>query len=120
MELITDGASSDTLTCEPRPTGTFALLEHAAVTMARPAREVQREWMRAYHDGILQPVLRGEGHHVANQRVLWGRGGPPCDGEEARVPHREEDRAPEAREALLKPRYRLTAGACEGQPPGEA
>nr|WP_277991255.1 S41 family peptidase [Corallococcus macrosporus] len=32
--------------------------------------------MRAYRDGILQTVLRGEGHHVANQRVLWGFAAP--------------------------------------------
>ncbi|WP_158627538.1 S41 family peptidase [Corallococcus sp. AB038B] len=73
VELIADDASSDTLTYEPRPTGTFEMLELA---MDRPAREVQREWMRTYRDGILQTVLRGEGHHVANQRVLWGFAAP--------------------------------------------
>ncbi|WP_158621687.1 S41 family peptidase [Corallococcus aberystwythensis] len=76
VELVADEASSDTLTYEARPTGTFAMLEQAAVAMNRPPNEVQREWMRAYRDGILQTVLHGEGHHVANQRVLWGFAAP--------------------------------------------
>ncbi|RKG98834.1 peptidase [Corallococcus carmarthensis] len=76
VELLAGDAASDTLTYEARPTGTFAMLEQAAVAMDRPAREVQREWMRAYRDGILQTVLRGQGHHVANQRVLWGFAAP--------------------------------------------
>ncbi|NOK38193.1 S41 family peptidase [Corallococcus exercitus] len=76
VELLADDAASDTLTYEARPTGTFAMLDQTAVAMARPARDVQREWMRAYRDGILQTVLRGEGHHVANQRILWGFAAP--------------------------------------------
>ncbi|WP_158616233.1 S41 family peptidase [Corallococcus interemptor] len=70
------GLMADTLTYEPRPTGTFELLEQASRAMQRPVRDVQREWMRAYRDGILQTVLRGEGHHVGNQRVLWGFAAP--------------------------------------------
>lgn len=76
VELIAGDADSDALTYEPRPTGTFAMLEQAAAATARPEREVQREWMRAYRDGILQTVLRGEGHHVGNQRALWGFAAP--------------------------------------------
>lgn len=73
VELLAD---SDTLTYEARPTGTFAMLEQAARSVGRPEHELQREWMRAYRDGILQTVLHGEGHHVANQRILWGFAAP--------------------------------------------
>ncbi|MFP2898104.1 S41 family peptidase [Corallococcus sp. 4LFB] len=76
VELLADDAASGTLTYEARPTGTFAMLEQAALATGRPKREVQREWMRAYRDGILQTVLRGEGHVGANQRVLWGFAAP--------------------------------------------
>ncbi|MBZ4373905.1 S41 family peptidase [Corallococcus sp. AS-1-6] len=76
VELLAGDADPDTLKYEPRPTGTLATLAMAAESMARPPRDVQREWMRAYRDGILQTVLRGEGHHVGNQRVLWGFAAP--------------------------------------------
>ncbi|MCP3143198.1 S41 family peptidase [Pyxidicoccus xibeiensis] len=36
-------------------------------------REAQRAWLGAYRDGILQTVLKGTGHHVANKRILHGR-----------------------------------------------
>lgn len=76
VELLSDDASSDSLRYEERATGTFALLEREAQRTERPMRAVQKEWMGAYRDGILQTVLRGEGHHVANQRILWGFAAP--------------------------------------------
>ncbi|TSC32804.1 S41 family peptidase [Corallococcus sp. Z5C101001] len=76
VELLADAASAETLKYEPRATGTFAILEQAAIVTGRPAREVHRDWMRAYRDGILQSVLRGQGNFVANQRVFWGFAAP--------------------------------------------
>jgi len=32
-----------------------------------------RQWRQAYRRGILETVLQGNGHEVANRRVLWGR-----------------------------------------------
>ncbi|MCY0997075.1 S41 family peptidase [Myxococcus sp. MISCRS1] len=36
------------------------------------SRDAQRAWLAAYRDGILQTVLKGAGHHVANKRVIHG------------------------------------------------
>ncbi|RKH31915.1 peptidase [Corallococcus praedator] len=76
VALVADDASSDTLTYEERATGTFALLEQEARRTGRTPKAVQKEWLGAYRDGILQTVLRGQGHHVANQRVFWGFAAP--------------------------------------------
>ncbi|MCY1043132.1 S41 family peptidase [Corallococcus sp. bb12-1] len=76
VELLADDARSDTLTYEERATGTFALLEQEARRTGRTSKAVQKEWLAAYRDGILQTVLRGQGHHVANQRVFWGFAAP--------------------------------------------
>ncbi|RYZ41403.1 MAG: peptidase [Myxococcaceae bacterium] len=76
VELLADDASADALTYEERPTGTFALLEQEARRTGRTPKAVQKEWLGAYRDGILQTVLRGQGHHVANQRVFWGFAAP--------------------------------------------
>lgn len=50
-------------------------LEARARKAGVPEREAKRDWLRAYRDGILQTVLKGTGHHVANQRILHGRVG---------------------------------------------
>ncbi|MHA7632840.1 S41 family peptidase [Corallococcus sp. M7] len=121
VELMADDASSETLTYEPHPTGTFQMLELASLAMDRPVREVQREWMRAYRDGILRTVLRGEGHHVANQRVLWGFASPRVAylnlltmggfvaGEEGRTPTLDQELA--ALEPALDEALTAFAGA---------
>lgn len=33
----------------------------------------QRAWLAAYREGILETVLKGAGHHVANNRIFHGR-----------------------------------------------
>ncbi|WP_143097359.1 S41 family peptidase [Myxococcus fulvus] len=38
----------------------------------RASRDAQRAWLTAYRDGILQGVLKGTGHHVANKRIFHG------------------------------------------------
>ncbi|CAM3779173.1 S41 family peptidase [Corallococcus sp. ZKHCc1 1396] len=76
VALVPDDASSDTLTYEEPATGTFALLEQEARRTGRTAKAVQKQWLGAYRDGVLQQVLRGQGHHVANQRVFWGFAAP--------------------------------------------
>lgn len=50
-------------------------LEARARQAGAPEREAKRDWLRAYRDGILQTVLKGAGHHVANQRIIHGRVG---------------------------------------------
>lgn len=32
----------------------------------------QKTWLAAYRDGILSGLLRGQGHHVGNNRLFWG------------------------------------------------
>ncbi|WP_158617603.1 S41 family peptidase [Corallococcus sp. CA049B] len=105
VELLADEAAADTLKYEPPATGTFAMLEQAASVLGRPPKEVQREWMRAYRDGVLQTVLQGEGHVAANQRVFWGFAAPRVaylnvltmggfiDPEEGQTPTSAEERA---------------------------
>lgn len=34
-----------------------------------------KTWLSAYRDGILNDILDGRGHHVANQKIFWGRRG---------------------------------------------
>jgi carboxyl-terminal processing protease len=37
------------------------------------SRDAQRAWLASYREGILQTLLKGAGHHVANNRVFHGR-----------------------------------------------
>lgn len=46
--------------------------EGDGVTLRRVGAEGERAWLGAYRDGILQTVLGGQGHHVANRRIFWG------------------------------------------------
>jgi carboxyl-terminal processing protease len=48
-------------------------LEAEALKRGVPARDVKRAWLGAYRDGILQTLLKGAGHQVANQRIFHGR-----------------------------------------------
>ncbi|MFP2907050.1 S41 family peptidase [Pyxidicoccus sp. 3LFB2] len=48
-------------------------LEAEALKQGVPARDAKRAWLGAYRDGILQTLLKGAGHHVANQRIFHGR-----------------------------------------------
>ena len=43
-----------------------------AATLRRVGAQGERAWLSAYRDGILQTVLQGQGHHVANRRIFWG------------------------------------------------
>jgi len=35
----------------------------------------QKAWLDAYREGIMTGLLKGNGHHVANKRIFWGRVG---------------------------------------------
>ncbi|WP_164016492.1 S41 family peptidase [Pyxidicoccus trucidator] len=48
-------------------------VEAEALKNGVPAREAKRAWLGVYRDGILQTLLKGAGHHVANQRIFHGR-----------------------------------------------
>jgi len=47
-------------------------VEAEALKHGGPAREAERAWLGAYRDGILQRLLKGAGHHVANGRIFHG------------------------------------------------
>ncbi|MFP2924580.1 S41 family peptidase [Pyxidicoccus sp. 3LG] len=51
---------------------TLGLMNAEGQKAGMPAREAQRAWLSAYRDGILQTVLKGAGHHVANKRIFHG------------------------------------------------
>lgn len=40
----------------------------------RPA-DSEKAWLQAYRRGVLDGVLKGKGHQVANNRIFWGRVG---------------------------------------------
>lgn len=47
-----------------------------AKTLLRIGKTVPiKTWMAAYRDGILNDILAGQGHHVGNQKIFWGRRG---------------------------------------------
>ncbi|WNG36812.1 S41 family peptidase [Archangium violaceum] len=54
---------------------TLRRVEAAGRKTGVPAREALRAWLSAYREGILQTVLKGAGHHVANNRIVYGRVG---------------------------------------------
>lgn len=35
----------------------------------------EKDWLQAYKRGVLDGVLKGKGHQVANNRIIWGRVG---------------------------------------------
>jgi carboxyl-terminal processing protease len=35
----------------------------------------EKAWLQAYKRGVMDDVLRGKGHQVANNRIIWGRVG---------------------------------------------
>lgn len=35
----------------------------------------EKAWLQAYRRGVMEDVLKGRGHQVANSRVIWGRVG---------------------------------------------
>lgn len=39
---------------------------------ARPGDRPERDWLRAWRDGIETRILKGQGHVAANNRVFWG------------------------------------------------
>ncbi|UQA58972.1 S41 family peptidase [Polyangium aurulentum] len=51
---------------------TLGLLAARARAEGRPVKEVERAWLRAYRDGILQGILDGKGRQTANDRIFWG------------------------------------------------
>ena len=55
---------------------TLALLSARARAEGRPVKEVERAWLGAYRDGILQRILGGKGRQIANDRIFWGFAGP--------------------------------------------
>jgi carboxyl-terminal processing protease len=69
---LTAKVGTETLRHDESTSRTLALLSERARAEGRPARDVEREWLRAYRDGILQRVLGGGGRQAANGRILWG------------------------------------------------
>ena len=62
----------ETLTFSEGKGGTTKRVLAAGQQAGLADREAQRAWLHAYRDGILQTVLNGQGHHVANSRVFHG------------------------------------------------
>ncbi|MCP3061164.1 S41 family peptidase [Myxococcus sp. K38C18041901] len=54
---------------------TLERVEAEGKKTGQSSRDAQRAWLAAYRDGILQTVLKGAGHHVANKRIFHGRVG---------------------------------------------
>ncbi|MDI3286788.1 S41 family peptidase [Polyangium sp. 15x6] len=67
---------AEVLSFEETHSQTLELLSARARAEGRPAKEVERAWLRAYRDGILQVILGGKGHQAAKDRILWGFAAP--------------------------------------------
>jgi carboxyl-terminal processing protease len=47
----------------------------AAFGHAAETQSPERQWRQAYRRRILETILQGKGHEIANSRVIWGRVG---------------------------------------------